>query len=105
MSRKPLLGKKSVQQKLNDIASNEDNNNVINTVSTIAATKIEAMEKFALKPVTKSGKYELEKDYYDSFSFLARRLDKDIQELASEYIFEALKRDLKKYNIPLMKNN
>ena len=105
MSRKPLnlesLATKSVSEKMESLKSDD----VIKEISTIAATKIEAMEKFALKPVTKSGKYELEKDYYDSFSFLARRLNKDIQELASEYIFEALKKDLKKYNIPLMKNN
>ena len=104
INRKPLnlesLATKSVSEKLESLSDN-----VIKEISTIAATKIEAMEKFALKPVTKSGKYELEKDYYDSFSFLARRLNKDIQELASEYIFEALKKDLKKYNIPLMKNN
>jgi hypothetical protein len=74
-------------------------------ISKIASNKIDAMEKFNLKPVTKSGKYELEKDYYDSFSFLASRTNKDIQELASEYVFDCLKRDLKKYNIPVIKNN
>ena len=112
MTRPPLnlksLAVQSVVEKLeslklDDFISTSDTSN--NQVSTIAANKIEAMQKFMLKPITKSGKYELEKDYYDSFSFLARRLDKDIQELASEYIFDALKKDLKKYNIPLMKNN
>jgi hypothetical protein len=74
-------------------------------ITKIASNKIDAMEKFNLKPITKSGKYELEKDYYDSFSFLASRLNKDIQELASEYVFDCLKRDLKKFNIPVIKNN
>lgn len=90
---------------LNDVIEGKNEPKSELNVSKIASNKIDAMEKFNLKPITKSGKYELEKDYYDSFSFLASRLNKDIQELASEYVFDCLKRDLKKFNIPVIKNN
>lgn len=75
-----------------------------NAISKIVSNKIDAMQKFNLKVVTKSGKYELEKNYYDSFGYLASRLDKTIQELASEYVFDRVKKELQKHNISVIEN-
>ena len=108
---KKLSFGRSIAEKHEELKQESEEKTVISVkdinseISKIVSNKMEAMEKFNLKPVTKSGKYDLEKDYYDSFSFLARRLNKDIQELASEYVFDCLKRDLKKFNIPVIKNN
>ncbi len=76
-----------------------------NAISKIVSNKIDAMQKFNLKVVTKSGKYELDKNYYDSFGYLAKRLDKTIQELASEYMFDRVKKELQKHNISVIEND
>lgn len=81
----------------NDPAPNKADQNIINTVSKIVSNKAEAMRDFNLKPVTKSNKFELERELYDVFSFLAGKFNKDISELASEYVLACFKADYKKY--------
>lgn len=95
---------KALQADLSDVATSKINDSEI---SKLVSNKIEAMEKFNLRPVTKSGKYDLEKELYDAFSYLASKLNKDIQEMASEYVLEGLKKDLKKqshlFHLPQIK--
>ncbi len=75
-----------------------------NAISKIASNKDEAMKEFNLKPITIGGKYDLEGEEDITLTILAKKLSGGIkQELASRYVREGIKRDAKKYNIPIIK--
>lgn len=73
------------------------------TIVNIARDKLEAMDKFRLKPATIAVKAELELDDDFNFTMIAKKLSKDKQVLAAEYILDGIERDIKKVGIFDMK--
>lgn len=72
-------------------------------ISNAVREKMEAMTAWNLKPVTIGVKAELEFDDDLRFTIIAKKLGKDKQELAAEYILQGLEKDMKKIGIFDMK--
>lgn len=88
---------------LEDKESHESTKPRKTTLVNIARDKLEAMDKFRLKPATIAVKAELELDDDFNFTMIAKKLSKDKQALAAEYILDGIERDIKKVGIFDMK--
>jgi len=110
--KKPLnFGQKTITEKmaeLNNVSQNDTEEKIIeekkeksDKIDQIISSKADAMRKYDLKPKTKGVKALLTNDDHIKFRVVAAKLGKTIEEMASEYVLEGLKRDIKKIDFNL----